>query len=268
MASNDFSRIATDYATNSHVQKAASDELFRLLDIKEADDVLDLGCGTGNLTRRIRAITKGRVVGVDGAEGMISEAVRRHAEPGISFELRPAEGLHYEAEFDVIFCNSAFQWFDSPEAVLRGCRRALRQNGRLGIQAAATTNYSPNIIQAIDAVRKDPQTAGTFAHFRSPWLLRESVEEYRSFFERAGFHVDHARIEKLVQQYTPAEVFATFNSGPAAGYLNPGCYDVPLDQAYIDRFREIARDTFIAQADSRGIVGLTFFRLYLLARKL
>jgi ubiquinone/menaquinone biosynthesis C-methylase UbiE len=38
------------------------------------DDFLDLGCGVGNLTLKIREITKAKVMGIDPSEGMIKKA--------------------------------------------------------------------------------------------------------------------------------------------------------------------------------------------------
>jgi methylase of polypeptide subunit release factors len=50
-----FSRLAADYAKKALVQRSAAETLMGLLGIGEQDDVLDLGCGTGHLTKRIRA---------------------------------------------------------------------------------------------------------------------------------------------------------------------------------------------------------------------
>lgn len=69
-----FSKIASKYEELSLVQKSAGDMLIALLEITKDDDVLDIVCGTGHLTKKIREITKGMVVGIDSSEGMIREA--------------------------------------------------------------------------------------------------------------------------------------------------------------------------------------------------
>ena len=53
----DFSKISKNYKKKGVIQKSASDFLLGLLDIKEIDDVLDLGCGPGHLTKLIRKIS-------------------------------------------------------------------------------------------------------------------------------------------------------------------------------------------------------------------
>ena len=59
MGKVDFSEIAKDYEELATIQKSASEILLNLLKIKENDDVLDLGCGTGHLTRKIRNLQRG-----------------------------------------------------------------------------------------------------------------------------------------------------------------------------------------------------------------
>ncbi len=73
----DFSKIATKYEGYSSVQKSAAEILLNLLKIGNTDDVLDLGCGVGSLTRKIKEITNGKVVGIDPSEGMIKEAIEK-----------------------------------------------------------------------------------------------------------------------------------------------------------------------------------------------
>ncbi len=106
---------------------------------------------------------------------------------GVEFLVRSAEEMEFEEEFDVIFCNSAFQWFN-PYKALEKCFKALREGGRIGIQAPAKENYCPNFIKAVGEVRES-EIGEIFAHFRSPWFFLESEEEYVELFESFGFRV-------------------------------------------------------------------------------
>lgn len=263
----DFSKIATEYEKCSTVQKSASEILLRLLRIRDNDDVLDLGCGTGRLTRKIRSLTSGKVVGVDPSVGMIKEAIEKSEGLDIVYEIKSAEDIDYRESFDVIFCNSAFQWFKDPEKVIRNCHRALRRNGRIGIQAPAKKIYCPNFIEAIEMVGKDERTKEIFTHFKEPWFFLETAEEYKSLFEKCGFIVVFSKIETITTVHTVEETFKIFSSGAIAGYLNQDYYDIELTESYILAFKEIVKKAFDEQSDENGTVKLKFNRIFVVAVK-
>jgi len=152
---NEFSEIAKRYRETSLVQQSAAETLLRLLAIGSSEDVLDVGCGTGNLTQKIRVATSGRVVGIDPAEGMIERAAREHGD-GIDFAVLSAEAMSFHEEFDTIFCNSTFQWVRDADKAVAGFAGALRAGGRVGIQAPARSDYCPNFLSAIEAVAATP----------------------------------------------------------------------------------------------------------------
>jgi ubiquinone/menaquinone biosynthesis C-methylase UbiE len=266
MSGFDFSAVASRYEQTSTVQKTAAEVLLQLLQIGEGDDVLDLGCGTGHITRTIREGTSGRVVGADPSAGMILEAKKGANRAGVTFIVQKAEGLDFFEEFDVVFCNSAFQWFRDPRRALENCQRALRPGGRIGIQAPARRIYSPTFIAAIERVREDPRTCGTFCRFQSPWLFLEKEEEYEELFQEAGFKVLFSRIETVRERRTPEEVFRVFASGAIAGYLNPAYYEGGFNDAYSGAFQDVVRDAFDRMAEGDGRLDLIFHRIYLVAR--
>jgi trans-aconitate methyltransferase len=274
-----FDELAASYEGNAVAQKGAAEVLLELLPIGPEEDVLDVGCGPGHLTRRLRLATRGRVEGVDASAGMIEEA-RRMAPPGedsssgrgdaegtVRFAVARAEDLPFEAEFDAIFCNSAFHWFHDTARALARMRAALRPGGRLGIQAPATRLYCPSFVAAMARVAAHPETRATFARFRSPWLFLESAAEYAALVERAGFAVALARLEAQRERQPPEGAMRIFESGAVAGYLAQEWYDVPVDATFAARVREIVRASLAAEADADGMVELVFHRVFLVATK-
>lgn len=267
MRSMNFTEIASCYEQDSLIQKSAAEKLIGLLDIQGKDDVLDLGCGTGALTRKIKSKTTGLVVGVDPSTGMICEAESGQQSLDIMYDRKTAEELDYRDKFTVIFCNSAFQWFSASGPALSNCYAALRKGGRMGIQAPATKAYCPNFLKAMDGVATDARTAGTFATFNLPWQFLDSAEEYSALFGRAGFRVPFSAIEEIKTLHSPDEVMTIFESGAAAGYLNQDYYAAPINLAYSAAFREILKESFHKQANHDNKVELTFNRIYLVALK-
>lgn len=274
-----FDGLAARYELDSIVQKDAAEVLLELLRVGPEEDVLDVGCGPGHLTRRLRRATRGRVEGVDASAAMVEEAIRvarleagaAAAEAGaggaLRFTVSRAEDLAFQAEFDAVFCNSAFHWFRDPPRALERMRAALRPGGRLGIQAPATRRYCPSFVDAMGCVAAHPDTRETFARFRSPWLLLESAGEYAAVFERAGFAVHLARLEAQRARQPPGGALRIFESGAVAGYLAQDCYDVPLPATYRDRVREIVRAAFAEEAGPEGMVDLVFHRVFLVATR-
>jgi trans-aconitate methyltransferase len=260
-----FDAISSRYARDSSAQRSAADVLLALAPVGPRDDVLDVGCGTGALAARIRAMTSGRVAAVDPSAGMI-EAARRDAPAGVELARLSAEELPYEAEFDLVISNSALHWFRDVPGALARIRRALRPGGRAALQAPATRLYVPEFVEAMEEVARDPRTAATFATFRSPWLFLETADEYGALLPPAGLRPEVARLDELVMSETPDGALRIFGSGAEAGYLDPAHHAAPLPPGYPDAVRELVRASFARRAGADGRLALRFRRVYLVAR--
>ncbi len=260
----DFSAIAERYERDAVVQRGAADLLLDLVEIGEREDVLDLGCGPGYVTEIIRSLTSGRVEGRDPSPGMIDAAIARCG-GRVPFHVGAAEDLDADAEFDVVFCNSAFHWFRDPPRALSRIRRALRSGGRVGMQAPATRLYCPEFVAAMDHVAEHPDTRDTFARFRSPWFFLETADAYAALFEAAGLRVRFARIDALPGLHTPEGALRIFESAAVAGYLGAASYDRPLDPRFARRVREIVAESFRRRAGRDGKLTLLFRRVFVVA---
>ena len=140
---NAFSLISSSYQKKAVLQEAAGQKLFDLLAIRRNDSVMDLGCGPGHLTRKIRDLATGTVYGIDPSETMIGKARRNCQALAVTFLTTDAESFDTPQTFDAIFCNSSFHWFHDPARALANCCRVLRPGGRIAIQAPARANYCP-----------------------------------------------------------------------------------------------------------------------------
>src|ERR1700740_1886109 len=79
-------------------------DLLVLLNAKPGERILDVGCGTGQLTAEI-ARFGAEVVGIDASPEMIATA--RETFPHVRFEVADAANLTYAEEFDVVISNAA-----------------------------------------------------------------------------------------------------------------------------------------------------------------
>ncbi len=262
----DFTTLSSEYKKKSLVQASASEQLVDLLSIPADADILDVGCGTGNLTAELRDITSGRVVGVDQAEGMIQEARRVYADKDIEFQVLSDDQITFFNEFDILFCNSAFQWFRDPFATLKKFKKALRVTGKIGMQAPAKKQYCPNFIKAVEHACASDEIAGLFSGFQSPWIFLETAEDYGALFEKAGFKVIHCQIDEVHRTTSPEKAFDVFNSGAAAGYLNQRYFSETLPEDFSEKLLRGVRESFDEQVNSNGEVDLLFHRIYAVAQ--
>jgi ubiquinone/menaquinone biosynthesis C-methylase UbiE len=114
--------------------------LLELLAPRAGDRVLDLGCGTGLLCRRIadrlNPAAGGEAVGIDAAGRMIALARRKRGGPGCRFEAMAAERLEFpDAAFDAVVSSLFFHHvdLDLKRQALGEALRVLKPGGRLVI---------------------------------------------------------------------------------------------------------------------------------------
>jgi ubiquinone/menaquinone biosynthesis C-methylase UbiE len=95
-------------------------------------DVLEVGCGTGQLTRGLARFGF-RLTAIDIGPSMIAAARRRFEGSGISFQCASFEQFAAaEASYDLIVSGMAFHWVD-PEVKFRKPARLLRSGGWLAL---------------------------------------------------------------------------------------------------------------------------------------
>jgi len=263
-----FNSKAFTYADNALVQKSASEVLLNLLSIQPEEDVLDIGCGPGHITKKIAQITKGSVQGIDVSQGMIEQAVGSNKDlPNLKYSVMDAESFELNTKFDVIVCNSCFQWFQKPDQVLTHCFNVLKEGGRIGVQAPATQSYCPNFISAIEKIRMHPYTREVFNHFKSPWFFFDSKDEYEQLFRNHGFDIIYSELREESNLFSVEQAYKIYQSGAENGYLNQSFYTVTLTDDYISTFRELVKEALQEQADNSGMINLKFERIYLVAKK-
>jgi malonyl-CoA O-methyltransferase len=129
-----FDRASAGYESASGLQARVAAELLERLaafDFTPAV-VLDLGAGTGRVTRELkRRYRRALVIALDLSPGMLREA-RRHQLPWRRFERVCADAMRLplaDASVDVVFSSLMLQWCEPLSAALGEVRRVLRPEG-------------------------------------------------------------------------------------------------------------------------------------------
>lgn len=129
-----FSRAAPFYDAHAGLQREVADALLRALPADQAPGrLVDVGCGTGYVTRRLRKrYPEAAITGIDPAPGMLAEAARRHGHDRLYWQSGDAEALPFEnASLDMVVSSLAIQWCPSPKGFLQEAERTLRPGGWL-----------------------------------------------------------------------------------------------------------------------------------------
>jgi trans-aconitate methyltransferase len=165
--------------------------LRELLQPREGERILDLGCGTGQLAAEIAA-SGAQVVGLDSSPEMLGQARQNY--PKLKFVLADATDFRFEEPFDAVFSNAALHWVKDVESSVKCIAAALRPGGRFVAEFGGKGNI-PEILAALRTV------FGAIAEERCPWRFR-GIAESATLLESHGLEVRQA---SLFDRPTPVQ---------------------------------------------------------------
>ncbi|QYR21971.1 malonyl-ACP O-methyltransferase BioC [Paenibacillus sp. sptzw28] len=231
-----FNRSAAGaYDTHANVQRAMAQSLAEFVnrhpDLRDKSnvDILEIGCGTGALTEKLRAAwPAGNITALDAAPAMLDAAKRRvdetsnarsiHAAPHIpgvthiDFVLSDAESWAAAAasgSFDLIVSSACFQWFVRPGETLRELKRLLRPGGIL-----AFTTFGPQTFRELHSAFEEVYLSKGLTPLHHGLSLRPP-EEWLSLLEEAGF--GQGRLERIARTESYPTVRDFLHSVKAVG---------------------------------------------------
>ncbi|MEG3864087.1 class I SAM-dependent methyltransferase [Microcoleus sp. herbarium12] len=161
------------------------ESLLELLAPKAGEGILDLGCGTGQLTAKISE-SGAFVRGVDSSLAMICTAKSNY--PHISFAAADARDFQVEEPLDAVFSNAVLHWIKQPDAVINCVEKALKPGGRFVAEFGGKGNVGAiarallNVLSEIGS--SEPESL-------NPWYF-PGVGEYALLLENHGFEVSYA----------------------------------------------------------------------------
>ena len=153
--------------------------------VRPAPDMraVDLGCGTGKLTRLLHARLQAReTLGIDRSARML-EAAGADLPDGLRFEVGTIEAFVARREYDVIFSNAAFHWIEDHDRLIAKLAGALKPQGQLAFQVPAMHDELSHTVAAELA-------ATDFRADFDGWQRPQPVltpDVYARLLHRAGF---------------------------------------------------------------------------------
>ncbi len=216
------------------------DAVLDAADVRAGQDVLDVACGTGIVTRHAaeRVGPTGHVTGLDLNPSMLAVASR--GRPGITWQQGDVAALPFDDDsFDVITCQAAAMFFPDLVGALREMGRVTRPDGVVAVQLFDLRRdqpaYGPWIEMVARHVGKDAlRMLGTYWVHGDRDLMRERCASAR--LRVTAVH-DHER-----PAYFPsveAMVLTEVNATPLADRLSQGELDAIIadSQRVFEPFR-------------------------------
>ncbi|HUB62007.1 MAG TPA: methyltransferase domain-containing protein [Puia sp.] len=161
------------------------EDVVQLLNPRQGERILDLGCGTGFLTNLI-AQAGARVIGIDKSPAMIERA--QAAYPDLDFRVLPATDFHFDTSFDAVFSNAVLHWVLDKDAAIGNIYHALRPGGRLVLEMGGKGNIEGVLV----ATRKALTRHGYYSNAAAQVWYFPSLAEYTTLLERRGFRIQFA----------------------------------------------------------------------------
>ena len=114
-------------------------DLLALVEVRPNLKVIDLGCGTGELTRQLAdQLPNSDMTGLDSSPQMLEKAAA-FASPGLRFELGDQSQL--TGEWDLIFSNAALQWTENHAELIPNLYGKLTPGGQIAVQIPSNHNH-------------------------------------------------------------------------------------------------------------------------------
>ncbi len=209
-------------------------DLMALVEPRPEMRVVDLGCGTGRLTRQLQQHLKPReILGLDISLAMLAESAN-YAAGGLRFEIGDIGGFSADRSYDLVFSNSALHWLPDHPALFTRLTAALAPGGQLAVQMPAMYHHPSHRVAA--EVAAEPE----FAQALAGYVHREHVlaaGAYDPLLERLGYSRRHALLKIYRHELPSREDVVEWVKGtllvPYQERLQPEMY-----HRFLARYRE------------------------------
>ena len=196
---------AADYARVGGFVPELGQAALVLLDPQPGEHILDVGCGDGTLTLKIKEMGAD-VVGIDNSLSMVAAAKAK----GLDARLMDAAQLKFGEAFDAAFSNATLHWVLDKERAARAIWFALKPGGRFAGEMGGDGNLA-RLRETLDEVLVErgfgPPT------YAANWY--PAPEEFTALYEQAGFRDIEARLidRPTVLEHGVAAWVTTFRAG-------------------------------------------------------
>lgn len=195
--------------------------------------VIDLGCGTGELTRRMHEQLGARAtLGIDSSETMLAKSAAV-AGDGLTFQRQDIGTLAATERYDLVFSNAALQWLPGHVELLARLTALVAEGGQLAFQVPANDDH-PSHQTAAEVAGEPPFRTALGGYTRPRTVL--PPETYAALLHRQGYREQHVRLQVYGHALASREAVIEWVKG---SLLTDYQKRLPADlfAAFLDRYR-------------------------------
>ena len=158
-------------------------DLLALVEVRPNLRVVDLGCGTGELTRQLAdALPESDVTGIDTSSQML-DAARAHSVSSPNLRFEKGDQAQLTGEWDLIFSNAALHWSENHQELIPRLYNKLAPGGQIAVQVPSNHNHISHQIYREVASEEPFRTALNSFQRYAPVL---SIDEYARLLFASG----------------------------------------------------------------------------------
>lgn len=175
---------AKNYTNHFSFVHKYGEDVLKLIDAAAGSRVLDLGCGNGALTKKLKELGF-QAQGMDASEDMLT--VARQNNPDLCFAYGDATQFTLPEPVDIIFSNAVFHWIDAEkqDALAAHIAKALKPGGTLVCEFGGK-----DCAESVHAMLEQCFAKRGLQYQRTNYF--PTIAEYTAILERNGLRPDYA----------------------------------------------------------------------------
>ncbi len=221
-----FGQSAITYHQEAQIQRELAARLaIATQGFKPLKNIMEVGCGTGFLTRAMLAIHRPNTYHLnDLAPEMVAQSALILQESNIhsnSIMAGDAETIEFPKALNAIVSSSTIQWFNNPARFFEKSALALCQGGLLAVGTFGQLNFKE--IKSLTQQGLDYANVVELRNMLSPWFEIHSIEEttITQWFESPSAvlnHMRHTGVNCLKSHYMGAGALRRFMASYSEQY--------------------------------------------------
>jgi trans-aconitate 2-methyltransferase len=205
-------------------------DLIDLIEGAEVDRAIDLGCGTGEMTRVVH-----ETLGVDSSPDMLAKS-EPYAGDGVSF--RQVDIADVDGTYDLVFSNAALHWLTDHRALFAKLAARVAPRGQIAIQVPANHDHIGHM--AADEVAAEPQFDSHLDGYRFGVRVLDP-RDYAEMLRRLGFERLDVRLQIYGHELPTRDDVVEWLKGSLLTAFERRL-DPEVFASFVDRYRELLHE--------------------------